>query len=236
MVKPSLPLQDVADFEAALLGALPITELLQKVPAQAVLMEAVTTHEMDRREGEAVEALNAVAGLECLGLRLELPIVVSAFVGLFGILGHDLSVLVDGCLVLLEFVQEELLDVLVLDVLVLGQDRQDQQWRQGMNLLQVLQDFGNEGFSLILWLGEVLEGMNPQIDFFTTVELAQLNYFLVVSTANVKIQEIVSHFEQAAQIYDTLVELVHLEQDQQVVAVVLPLLRLQVFHNLVLVG
>lgn len=64
-----------------------------------------------------------------LSFCFELFVLVSALLGAFDVVVDGGEVLVHRGLVLLEFVEEEVLDEFVLDVLVLGEDGEDQQGR-----------------------------------------------------------------------------------------------------------
>lgn len=180
LVELTLPFDNVANLQSALFGAL-------SVSSETVFVEAVTAHEVDRRERKAVETLGTVVRLESFGLCLELAIVVTTFSCLLCISSNDLAILVNGDFILLELVQEELLHILVLNILVLGQDGKDKQRRKRMDLFEVLQNLGNECFPFVFRFGKVLQGVHPQVHLLASVELAQLDDLLIVTTADVKI-------------------------------------------------
>ena len=74
--------------------------------------------------------------------------------------------------------------------------------------------------------------MNPKVDLFTTVLLAQVQDVIVPVFGNVKIEQIVSHVQLPAQHYNTFVKFVHFEKDQQMIGVGLFCRMLKVVQNL----
>lgn len=180
-----LSLDDVAHVEPAL-AALPL-------PAQAVLVEGVPAHEVDRREGKSVLAVRAVVGEEGLGRRLQLAELVAALLGLADVLADYLLVPVDVGVVLFQFLKEEAFDVLVLDVFALGENAQDGQGGQVGNFAEFVQDLGDEVLLAEFWLHEVLESVDPKIDLIIAMLLAELDDILITIAGDVEVEEVLAH-------------------------------------------
>lgn len=105
-----------------------------------------------------------------------------------------------------------------------------------MDLLQMLQYPGYLILLLILRFRKVLQRLNPKVRLLMPIRCTQIQNLIVFLPANVKIEQIIPHPQEPAQVNNPLVKLVHLEYDQQVVVVVLLLGVPQHIHDLVLVG
>ena len=73
---------------------------------------------------------------------------------------------------MLEFGEEEVFDEFVLDVFVLGEDGEDEERGEGVDLLEVFEDSGDLLLFLVLGLGEIFQGLDPEVGFLVTVGCA----------------------------------------------------------------
>lgn len=208
---PFLSFYDVPEVETAL-AALPL-------PSQAVLMEGVPTHEVDRGEGQPVLAERAVVREEGLRGGLQLLELAPALLCFLHVLLDCLLVAFDVVLVLLESVsynsillQEEVLDVLVLDILAFRQNIQNRQWRQIRNLTQLQQYLRNIMLPPQLRFHKILQRMYPQIHLIVSMLLTQINDILILVLGNEEVQQIFTHTQLSTEIDDTVIEVIEFEQ------------------------
>ena len=75
---------------------------------------------------------------------------------------------------MLELGEEEVFDEFVLDVFVLGEDGEDEERREGVDLLEVFEDSGDLLLFLVLGLGEVFQGLDPEVGFLVAVCRTQI--------------------------------------------------------------
>jgi hypothetical protein len=115
--------------------------------------------------------------------------------------------------------QEEALDVLILDVLALGEDAEDGQRREVGDLAELVEDFWHKVLLAQFWLDEVLEGVNPKIDLIGAMLLAEVDDILVPIAGDVEVEEVLAHAEVLTEHDDAVIEVVHLEEGEEDVVI-----------------
>lgn len=84
--------------------------------------------------------------------------------------------------------QEEAFDVLVFDVFALGEDAEDRQRRKIGDFAEFDQDLRDVVLLSQLWLDEVLQCVDPEVDLVASMLLAKVDDVLISVPSDVEVQ------------------------------------------------